>query len=235
MLNGARITDRPEFSEAGPPRLSVVSAVRSHYWGILFLISPSVLRVFVSERLASKRARRDLAFVAQRSQHFTLMRLQSRLIACIERAGAGWHDADASDALLWLTPWYWHKREREDLRIQAGLGLRRVSQSRKIRVVRPLVFIHRNDSQQAHENSRVVFKVRAHTREYAESLSTGTVMEGSKTWKQSESLWTLTFNKGMWRVSSVEKATRSLDYAMLRRELPPIEDTLMQEASDHLP
>ena len=55
----------------------------------------------------------------------------------------------------------------------------------------------------------------------------GKVVEGSRKWKDVETLWTFTLEDGRWVVSQIEEGSLSLAYADLAKTLPPVESTLL--------
>ena len=98
--------------------------------------------------------------------------------------------------------------------------------------MRPLLFAHRNDGD-PHEGSQLVVSIEAHMQDYLEERASGNVVEGSKTWKDVETLWTFTMQEGAWVVSGIEEGAQSLVYAGLGLGLPPIETTMDDRVATH--
>jgi predicted lipid-binding transport protein (Tim44 family) len=180
----------------------------------------------VKERLAAKRALADLAFMAQRSPHFDWLKLRQRAQDCFARVHSAWTKADVAEASEWMTAWYWQNQQMVHLDRWEREGLRNVCNVKSVKNLRPLLFAHRNDGAE-HEGSMVVVSIDAHLQDWLEERATGKVVEGSKTWKDVETLWTFTLEDGRWVVSQIEEGSLSLTYANLAKGLPPIEATLL--------
>jgi hypothetical protein len=129
-----------------------------------------------------------------------------------------------------MTPWYWQNQQLAHLDRWEAEGLRNVCKVRRVRNMRPLLFAHRNDGAE-HEGSVLVVAIEAHMQDYLEERASGKVVEGSKSWKDVETLWTFTLLGGRWVVSAIEEGSLSLSYADLARQLPPIEATLAEDAA----
>ena len=56
------------------------------------------------------------------------------------------------------------------------------------------------------------------------------MVEGSKRFKDVETVWSFTLIAGTWRVSNIEEASFSLEYAEETASLPAIEDTLIDKS-----
>ena len=209
----------------------IASAAFETFWGrialgllaIVFL--PLLIHVYVQEGLAARRARKDLAFVAARSPGFDRLGLRARWKDCFFRVHAGWREGDLSEAGRWMTSWYWQNQQSVSLQAWKAQGLVNVCNVRRIKSMRPLLFVHRNDGAE-HEGSAIVVAIEARMQDYLKSEATGKVVEGSKRWKDVETLWTFTYVRGAWLVSDIEEGSCSLAYASTRKELPAIESTV---------
>src|ERR1700757_4115631 len=62
---------------------------------ILFL--PLIIYVWIKQKLAERRARRDLAFMAQRSPLFDWFAINDRALDCFTRIHAAWGREDVSE------------------------------------------------------------------------------------------------------------------------------------------
>lgn len=216
---------------AGPGG-AVAKAAFETLWGrvalalLVVFFLPIIVYVVVSEKLAERRARRDLAFVAAHDERFAWTTLKARATACFHRIHAGWQDGDISTAQDWMTSWYWQNQQSVYLDRWQTLGLVNVCKVKKIRHIRPLMFAHKNSPSDEHEGSQVVVSISATMQDYLHHVVTGKIVEGSKRWKTVETLWTLTLSDGEWRVSMIEEDSLSFEYAKLRSELPAIEHTM---------
>lgn len=216
---------------AGPGG-KIARAVFESFWGrvllgaLTVLLLPLVLWVVVKERIAAKRALADLAFMARRSPLFEWLKLRERVTDCFSRIHAAWTKEDVAEASEWMTAWYWQNQQIAHLERWEREGLRNVCNVKKVKSLRPLLFAHRNDGAE-HEGSMVVVEITAHMQDWLEERASGKVVEGSRKWKDVETLWTFTLEDGRWVVSQIEEGSLSLAYADLAKTLPPVESTLL--------
>jgi len=220
---------QPAF--AGPGGTIAKAAVNS-FWGRVVLVLlvifflPLILWNMTREWLAIKRARSDLAYVAQHDQQFNWLKLKNRAKECVQRVHLGWQDGDLSDINAWMTSWYWQNQQSVFLNQWKAQGLVNVCKVKKINSVRPMYFSHTNENGVAHEGSDLVVLVTVKMQDYLEHKATGEIVEGCKKWKDVESVWTLTLTEGQWLVSDIEEGYESVSYANMRKFLPNIESTM---------
>ena len=94
--------------------------------------------------------------------------------------------------------------------------------------MRPLLFAHRNRGCE-HENSTVVIAITAKMNDYLKHRESGKIIEGSKKIRSIETIWTLTLENGIWKVSDIEEDSMSLAYARAIKHLPKIETTVVSD------
>ena len=75
----------------------------------------------------------------------------------------------------------------------------------------------------------VVISIEARMKDCLQDRNTGKVVEGSKSYKEVETVWSFTLENGCWKVSDIEEGTMSLAYAKMINELPNIETTVVSE------
>ena len=218
---------------AGPGG-KIVKAAFETFWGrvalgvltVFFL--PLITYTLWHEKIAERRARKDLRFMASHSSQFDWLKIQERVKDCFFRVHSGWEDEDLSSVREWMTDWYWQNQQAAHLDRWKKEGLKNICNVKKIKKIRPLLFVHRNQGNE-HEDSMIVISVEAKMQDYLKNVKTGKVVEGSKRYKRVETIWSLTIDKGMWKVSNIEEEIMSLDYAKLRKELPKIETTVVSD------
>jgi hypothetical protein len=218
---------------AGPGG-KIASAAFETFWGrialgaltIIFL--PLIMYVMLREKLSERRARKDLRFMAAYSASFDWLKIRERAKDCFFRVHSGWEDEDLSGVSGWMTDWYWQNQQFAHLEKWKREGLRNVCVVKKITKIRPLLFVHRNSGQE-HEDSMVVIAIEAKMKDYLEKRETGKVVEGSKRYKEVETVWSFTMDDGKWKVSDIEEGSMSLAYAKLVKDLPSIESTVVSD------
>jgi hypothetical protein len=218
---------------AGPGG-KIASAMFETFWGkmalagltIIFL--PLIIWVMVREKLSERRARKDLRFMAGYSPIFEWLKIQERVKDCFYRVHSGWEKEELSDVSGWMTDWYWQNQQMVHLDKWKREGLVNICDVKKITDIKPLLFVHRNHSAR-HEDSMLVVSVTANMKDYLQERDSGKVVEGSKRYKEVETVWSFTLEEGQWKVSDIDEGSMSLAYAKLVKDLPRIEDTVVAD------
>lgn len=193
---------------------------------ILFFM-PLIILTVVKEKIATRRARKDLAYMAALDPRFDWFRIQQRAKECFNRVHDGWDKKDLSGASDWMTDWYWQNQQLVHLERWESEGLENVCKVKKIKSAYPLLFSHYNHEEN-HEGSIVSMSITAHLQDYLRDKSSGKVVEGSKKFKDVETIWTLAMHNGIWKVADIDEGDLSLDYAAQMKLTPPIETTVGQ-------
>lgn len=220
---------------AGPGG-KIARAVFETFWGkvlLAFLVIfflPLILYAFFKEKMAERRARNDLRYIAKRTndRRFEWLAIKERVQDCFYRVHAAWGKQDVSEAAEYMTDWYWQNQQIAFLDRWEREGLVNHCQVGSVRRIKPLLLIHRND-ELPHEGSMLVVSICANMKDYLADRDTGAIIEGSNAFKDVETVWTFTMVNGNWRVSNIEEDSLSLAYAKMVKELPKIEDTMVNE------
>jgi hypothetical protein len=222
-----------EPAMAGPGG-KIARAAFETFWGrvalgvltIVFL--PFIVYVLFQEKFAERRTRKDLRFMAGYSPLFEWLKVQERAKDCFYRVHSGWEKEDLSEVSNWMTDWYWQNQQLAHLDRWKKEGLVNICDVKNITKIKPLFFVHRNQGEE-HEDSMVVISIEAKMQDYLQERSSGKVVEGSKRYKEVESVWSFTLENGVWKVSDIEEDTMSLAYAKMVKELPKIETTVVSD------
>ncbi|WP_200875039.1 Tim44 domain-containing protein [Methylomarinum vadi] len=127
-----------------------------------------------------------------------------------------------------MTAWYWQNQQSVYLERWKKEGLINISDVKKILNIKPLLFVHRNHNAE-HNDSLLVVSITAKMKDFLQNRKTGKVVEGSKRYKEVETVWTLTLEDGIWKVSDIDEGSMSLSYAKMTAELPTIESTVISD------
>jgi hypothetical protein len=222
-----------EPAMAGPGG-KIASAAFGTFWGrvilgiltIIFL--PLITYGLIKEKLAERRARKDLRFMAGYALYFEWLKIHERAKDCFFRVHSGWEKEDLSEVSNWMTDWYWQNQQLTHLDRWKKEGLVNICEVKKITNIKPLLFVHRNDSED-HEDSMVVISIEAKMKDYLQDRKTGELVEGNKRYKEVETVWSFTLQNGSWKVSDIEEDSMSLAYAKMAAELPKIESTVVSD------
>ncbi|MFC3194976.1 Tim44-like domain-containing protein [Marinicella sediminis] len=218
---------------AGPGG-KIASAVFESFWGRVLLVVltivflPLIIYALLREKLSERRARKDLRFMAGYSAQFDWLKIQERAKDCFYRVHSGWEQQDLSGVSRWMTDWYWQNQQMVHLERWKKAGLQNICQVKKINTIKPLLFVHRNQDAE-HEGSVVVILMAANMQDYLQQRDSGKVVEGSRRYKDVETVWSFTMMDGQWKVSDIEEGSMSLSYAKLVKELPAIESTVVSD------
>lgn len=222
-----------EPAMAGPGG-RIARAAFETFWGrvtlgvltIVFL--PLIAYILLLEKLSERRARKDLRFMAGHSSLFEWLKIQERAKDCFFRVHSGWENEDLSGVSDWMADWYWQNQQLVHLDRWKREGLVNICDVKNISKVKPLLFVHRNQGDE-HEDSMVVISIEARMKDYLQDRTTGKVVEGSKRYKEVETIWSFTLENGVWKVSNIEEDSMSTVYAKMVRELPRIETTVVSD------
>lgn len=218
---------------AGPGG-KIASIAIETFWGRVLLVAltiiflPFITYVLIREKISERRARKDLRFMAAHSSQFEWLKIHERIKDCFFRIHSGWENEDLSGVNEWMTDWYWKNQQLAYLENWKKKGLKNICDVKKIKHIKPLLFIHRNQGQE-HEESIVVISIEAKMQDYLQDVKSGKIVEGSKKYKVVETIWSLTMDNGQWKVSDIEDESMSLAYAKLVKDLPAIENTVVSD------
>jgi hypothetical protein len=231
LLAGLLIAIEPAV--AGPGG-KIASAIFDSFWGRIILVAltliflPLIIYMLIWEKISERRARKDLRYMAGYDAAFDWLKIQERAKDCFYRVHSGWESEDLSSVSSWMTDWYWQNQQVVHLDRWKKEGLVNICHVKKITGIKPLLFVHRNQGSE-HDDSMVVISIQAKMKDYLQERKSGKVVEGSKRFKEIETIWSFTLQNGIWKVSDIEEASMSLEYAKMVKELPKIESTVVSE------
>jgi hypothetical protein len=215
----------------GGPGGQIAKAIAHTFWGkmvlslLALILLPIGIYIYIKQKLAERRAYKDLKFMAQYDPNFEWLWAKQRILDCFYRVHSAWKEEDVSQAYEYITDWYWQNQQLVHLDRWHREGLRNVCQVKKILLVRPLLFIHRNDGI-AHEGSLLVVSITANMKDYMVHRETDEVVEGDQKFKDHETIWSFTLAEGQWRVSNIEAVGCEFDYIFQAKNVPRIEETV---------
>ena len=215
----------------GGPGGQIAKVLAKTFWGkmvlglLTLILLPVGIYLYIKQRLAERRAYKDLRFMAQYDPNFEWLWVKQRILDCFYRVHSAWKEEDVSGSCEYLTDWYWQNQQLFHLDRWHREGLRNVCAIKKIRAIRPLLFNHRNDDT-AHEGSQLVVLITANMQNYRVHRETDKLVEGDRKFKDHETIWTFTLVEGQWRVSNIEAVGCEFDYIFQVKNVPRIEETV---------
>lgn len=217
------------------PGGKIARAVFESFWGkvalalLVIVFLPLIVLSMLKERRMVRRARADLATLAQASPAFRWVDLRERALACFQRVHAAWRAEDTAEAADVMTDWYWRNQQLVVLDEWAAQGLVNHCTVKEVTSVTPLVVMPRTDTQ-AFEGSKVVLSISAEMQDYLARRDGGDIVEGSEKFKQVTHLWTLELDGGRWKVSNIDESAMLDDYLEMARSQPRAAEVLSGRA-----
>jgi hypothetical protein len=211
---------------AGPGG-QVAKAIAQTLWGKMILgllalvLLPIGIYLFIKQQLAEQRAYRDLRYMARYDSNFEWLQAKERIIDCFYRVHCAWSAEDISEVSEVMTDWYWQNQQLVRLDKWQKQGLYNICDVRKIRAIRPLLFIHRNDDLK-HGDSMLVVSITANMKDYLAERNTDIVVAGVKKYKDYETIWSFTLVDGQWRISNIEEARCEFGYISRSKTCPKL-------------
>jgi hypothetical protein len=154
--------------------------------------------------------------------------IKERVTDCFHRVHGAWRREDVAEADDWMTDWYWQNQQLAYLDRWREEGLLNVCNVKRISGIKPVLFVHRNHPGE-HEDSSLVISVTANMQDYLLHRDTQELIEGSKRYKNVETVWTFRLQQGQWKVANIEESHMSITYAGMIRDLPAIENTVVSD------
>ena len=220
----------------GGPGGQIAKLIANSFWGkmvlslLSFVLLPMGIYLYIKQKLAERRAYKDLRYMAQYDPNFEWRWAKKRILDCFYQIHSAWKEEDLSEAYEHITDWFWQNQQLVHLDRWHRESLCNVCEVKKVRAVRPLLFIHRNDDA-AHEGSLLVVSITANMKDYLIHRETDEVVEGDRKFKDHETIWSFTVAGGQWRVSNIEAVGCEFDYIFQLKSVPRIEKTVLGSAS----
>ncbi|MGH1349623.1 MAG: hypothetical protein ACRBBN_02285 [Methyloligellaceae bacterium] len=202
-------------------------------WGKVIIYAALLVAtaVFFYIKLQAKfseaRAANDLRFMAKHSAIFEWGHVKARVGDCFYRYHAPWRVGDLDKENVWMADSYWRDFKKLFLDRIEKEGLVNVCNIKTIKEIKPLLFIHRNVGGKD-ERSKLVVCISAKLRNYLSALATGNLVEGSKEYHDTKTIWSFEVVNGNWVITNIEDMSVSSEYLKLVSDLPKIEDTLLK-------
>ncbi len=219
---------------AGPGG-TVVKALFKTWWGKLLMILlaiillPLIIYSRIIEFIKVRQTKKELLKIGLNNNEFSWLNMEKNISNIFTRTYLAWSNEDMSEVKNYVNHWYWQNQQLAHLEKWKKQGLKNICDVKKITHIKPLLFVHRNHGQE-HEDSMVIISIEAKMKDYLQNVNSGKVVEGSKRYKEVETVWSLTMENGQWKVSDIEAGSMSLAYAKLVKDLPDIETTLASDS-----
>lgn len=196
--------------------------------GVLYIVLfPFIIYVNVVEKNSERRSKKDLRYMTNYSDMFDWVRIREHVKECFYSVHSGWSDENLEKASKFMTDWYWQNQQLVYLDRWKNKGLVNICNVKKISNIHPLFFMHTNDEVE-HAGSILAISITARMQDYLKNKTTSKIVEGSKRYKEVDTIWTFKLIDNEWKVSDIEEGSMSLMYARLAKELQPIEESIVR-------
>lgn len=220
---------------AGPGG-KIARAAFETFWGRLVLgvlvivFLPLILLSIMKERRAARRAQSDLAYLATFSSSFRWLDLREQVLTCFHRVHAAWTIEDVREAAEYMTDWYWQNQQLVFLDRWAREGLVNCCDVKSVGRVRPIL-VDPKPHAPGLDGSKVVISISANLQDYLARRADGEVIEGSKKYKDVETLWSFELTEGRWRVSNIDEGESIDEYLDLLPQMPRASEVVKPQDS----
>ncbi|SHK21108.1 Tim44-like domain [Rubritalea squalenifaciens DSM 18772] len=210
---------------AGPGG-SIVKAATKTIWGkiilgLLFVILlPFIIYISIKEYLAKRKAMKTLRVAGLSLPDFDWIKLKRRVEDCYTRVHDAWDKNDTHLAADWMTNWYWQNQQLVHLDRWESEGLKNICEVYKIKSVTPIMFAYRNDGGTPGEGSELAVVITAKMVDYLMRKSDSRIVEGDAKAKDANHIWSFTYEKGKWLVSSIAPYEQLSDYLEIMSAQP---------------
>lgn len=182
---------------------------------VIFL--PVIVYYSVKSSLAVRKTRKDLAELARTHSQYSWLNINDRATEVFNWVWSAWTQGKMNEAKNHTTTWYWQNQQLQLDQWERD-GLENVCQMRAIKGITPL-FVQHNPHNNG-EGSRMVISIRAEVVDYLREKSTGRIVRGDDKPGEMETVWTLMWVEGSWRLNLIEDGAREYTYLFLPNEVP---------------
>ena len=154
--------------------------------------------------------------IGQTMPQYRWLDINDRATAVFSWVWSAWSQQKMDLTKHHTTSWYWQNQQLQ-LDEWARNGLTNVCRLIKIETVTPLFVQH--NAENGGEGSRVVLDIKARVVDYLEDAQ-GNVVQGDKTEGDLDTVWTLVWNDGDWKLNKIEDGANELTYLFAPNEVP---------------
>jgi len=208
---------------AGPG--GIVKAVTTSFWGQVglcllgIILFPLVVWFYILGLKRSKKIRSELTRLAAVYPQYHWLDLRDRATEIYLWVWSAWSQQKMSLASQYTTSWYWQNQQLVLDRWEAD-GQINICKVDCILSIDPLFIEHREENNC--EGSRVVLSIKANVMDYLEDKATGKVVKGDKKCEELETIWTLKWQEGAWRLNLIEPDTQEFEYLGMPSMVPEV-------------
>lgn len=208
---------------AGPG--GIVKAVTTTFWGKIglsllgIILMPLLVWYYTRSYKQRKRVNAELTRLAAVYPHYRWLDLRDRATEIYQWVWSAWSQQKMSLASQYTTNWYWQNQQLVLDRWEAD-GQVNICKVDCILNIAPLFIEHREDNNG--EGSRVVLSIKANVMDYLEDKATGKVVKGDKKCEELETIWTLKWQDGAWRLNLIEPYSQEFEYLGMPSMVPEV-------------
>lgn len=184
--------------------------------GILAVIFAPVIIWYWRKRTNHiKAVKQDLERAAQLHPQYKWLDLRDRVSNVYTWVWSAWSQQKMDLAAGFCTHWYWQNQQLKLAEWERN-GLENVCSLKRIMKIEPLLLNH----EEGGDGSRVVFSITAEVTDYLVEKATGRVVEGDKKVDELETIWTMVWDDGEWKLNLIEAMNEEGSYLGMPCKLP---------------
>jgi hypothetical protein len=206
---------------AGPG--GVFKAVGETFWGkvglgaLALIFSPFIVWYWSKRIKHCKQVKKDLEALAAVYPQYRWLDVRDKTTEIFRWVWSAWSQEKMSLASEHVTHWYWQNQQLVLDQWQRD-GLENVCKLDCIKTITPLYVEHVEDNNG--NGSRVVLEVSALVVDYLQERGSGKVVKGDKKVGDLETIWTLVWQDGQWKLNLIEESTAEMSYLNLPSRMP---------------
>lgn len=208
-------------AEAGPG--GIVKAVTKSFWGqvgigiLVMIFLPIIIWYNCTRWRHITRVKRDLQQLASVYPQYRWLDVRDRATAIFTWVWSAWSQQKMSMALHHTTHWYWQNQQLVLDQYEKN-GLENVCRLISVKGVTPLYVQHVDD--ETGNGSRIVVSINATVVDYVKDKQSGKTVQGDEKPGDLETIWTLMWDDGFWKLNLIEDESKEASYFGLPMELP---------------
>jgi hypothetical protein len=184
-------------------------------FGLCLILLPIIIWYVVRRTKAIRRTREALATLSNQFPQYRWLEVRDRVTEVFNWTWSAWTQQKMSLAEGHVTHWYMQNQQLQ-LDDWERRGVENVCHVEKINNIEPIYFSHGANG----EGARLVLSIIARVVDYLRDKKTGKVVEGDTKPADLETIWTLIYQEGAWRLNLIESSDAEGQYLGMPVEMP---------------
>ncbi len=198
---------------AGPG--GIIQAVGETFWGKVgicvfgLIFSPFIIWYWSKRIRHVKQVRKDMEKLASVYPQYRWLDVRDKTTEIFHFVWSAWSQEKMSLASQHVTHWYWQNQQLTLDQWQRD-GVENICRLQSIKNITPLYVEHIEDNNG--NGSRVVLEINANVVDYLQERNGGKKVKGNKKDVELETIWTLAWQDGQWKLNLIEDSSAEFAY-----------------------